>query len=171
MSLLKQLFNRGVFGSKCKTCLNLAISRIKLPQNKRDLQLKHMRNFFRLDEKQWLEFDAMPIPCAGTGLGSNVAVDQSRLWLKPHLLKLLPNRALSSISTFQWGPSYHNMDSKQGSHHLQASGTVSNKPQVTSNKIEPSIKNHNAGPLTDERAAGELVNVKFGSFRLGEGKS
>ena len=26
-----------------KTCLNLAISRIKLLQNKRDLQLKHMR--------------------------------------------------------------------------------------------------------------------------------
>ncbi|KAG6765864.1 hypothetical protein POTOM_029922 [Populus tomentosa] len=43
MSLLNQLFNRGVFGSKCKTCLNLAISRIKLLQNKRDLQLKHMR--------------------------------------------------------------------------------------------------------------------------------
>uniref|UniRef100_A0A6M2EE99 Uncharacterized protein n=1 Tax=Populus davidiana TaxID=266767 RepID=A0A6M2EE99_9ROSI len=57
MSLLNQLFNRGVFGSKCKTCLNLAISRIKLLQNKRDLQLKHMRNFFRLDEKQWLEFE------------------------------------------------------------------------------------------------------------------
>lgn len=43
MSLLNQLFNRGVFGSKCKTCLNLAISRIKLLQNKRDLQLKHVR--------------------------------------------------------------------------------------------------------------------------------
>ncbi|KAJ4847927.1 hypothetical protein Tsubulata_031370 [Turnera subulata] len=43
MSLLNQLFNRGVFGSKCKTCLNLAISRMKLLQNKRDLQLKHMR--------------------------------------------------------------------------------------------------------------------------------
>lgn len=43
MSLLNQLFNRGVFGAKCKTCLTLAISRIKLLQNKRDLQLKHMR--------------------------------------------------------------------------------------------------------------------------------
>ncbi|XWS63547.1 hypothetical protein CRYUN_Cryun06bG0108800 [Craigia yunnanensis] len=43
MSLLNQLFNRGVFGAKCKTCLSLAISRIKLLQNKRDLQLKHMR--------------------------------------------------------------------------------------------------------------------------------
>ncbi|XP_065856317.1 uncharacterized protein [Euphorbia lathyris] len=43
MSLLNQLFNRGVFGTKCKTCLNLAISRMKLLQNKRDLQLKHMR--------------------------------------------------------------------------------------------------------------------------------
>ncbi|KAL9389517.1 hypothetical protein Peur_018122 [Populus x canadensis] len=43
MFLLNQLFKRGVFGSKCKTCLNLAISRIKLLQNKRDLQLKHMR--------------------------------------------------------------------------------------------------------------------------------
>ncbi|GKV46550.1 hypothetical protein SLEP1_g53524 [Rubroshorea leprosula] len=43
MSLLNQLFNRGVFGAKCKTCLTLAISRIKLLQNKRDLQLQHMR--------------------------------------------------------------------------------------------------------------------------------
>lgn len=43
MSLLNQLFNRGVFGTKCKTCLNMAISRIKLLQNKRDMQLKHMR--------------------------------------------------------------------------------------------------------------------------------
>ncbi|XWS22497.1 hypothetical protein CRYUN_Cryun29cG0040600 [Craigia yunnanensis] len=37
------MFNRGVFGAKCKTCVSLAISRIKLLQNKRDLQLKHMR--------------------------------------------------------------------------------------------------------------------------------
>ncbi|PON78618.1 Vacuolar protein sorting-associated protein [Parasponia andersonii] len=43
MSLLNQLFNRGVFGAKCKTSLNLAISRIKLLQNKRDAQTKHMR--------------------------------------------------------------------------------------------------------------------------------
>ncbi|KAK4763853.1 hypothetical protein SAY87_013291 [Trapa incisa] len=43
MSLLNQLFNRGVFGAKCKTSLTLAISRIKLLQNKRDLQLKLMR--------------------------------------------------------------------------------------------------------------------------------
>ncbi|KAI9078527.1 hypothetical protein K1719_039465 [Acacia pycnantha] len=43
MSLLNQLFSRGVFGTRCKTCLNLAISRIKLLQNKRDMQLKQMR--------------------------------------------------------------------------------------------------------------------------------
>lgn len=43
MSILNQLFNRGVFGTKCKTCVSLAISRIKLLQNKRDMQLKHMR--------------------------------------------------------------------------------------------------------------------------------
>ncbi|KAL7001142.1 hypothetical protein U1Q18_002296 [Sarracenia purpurea var. burkii] len=43
MSLLNQLFNRGILGAKCKTCLNLAISRIKLLQNKRDVQLKLMR--------------------------------------------------------------------------------------------------------------------------------
>ncbi|KAJ7943152.1 IST1-like [Quillaja saponaria] len=43
MSILNQLFNRGVFGTKCKTCLSLAISRIKLLQNKRDVQLKQMR--------------------------------------------------------------------------------------------------------------------------------
>ncbi|XP_059655509.1 uncharacterized protein LOC132302615 [Cornus florida] len=43
MSLLNQLFNRGILGAKCKTCLNLAIARIKLLQNKRDNQLKLMR--------------------------------------------------------------------------------------------------------------------------------
>lgn len=43
MSLLNQLFNRGLLGQKCKTCLTLAISRIKLLQNKRDGQLKIMR--------------------------------------------------------------------------------------------------------------------------------
>ncbi|KAH0678176.1 hypothetical protein KY284_019261 [Solanum tuberosum] len=43
MSLLNQLFNRGLQGSKCKTCLTLAISRIKLLQNKRDAQLRLMR--------------------------------------------------------------------------------------------------------------------------------
>ncbi|MED6194499.1 hypothetical protein PIB30_029147 [Stylosanthes scabra] len=43
MSLLNQLFNRGVFSTRCKTCLNLSISRIKLLQNKRDGQLKQMR--------------------------------------------------------------------------------------------------------------------------------
>ncbi|KAI3996188.1 hypothetical protein MKX01_022682 [Papaver californicum] len=43
MSLLNQLFNRGIFGAKCKTCVSLAISRIKLVQNKRDLQLNNMR--------------------------------------------------------------------------------------------------------------------------------
>ncbi|GAB2280058.1 hypothetical protein Dimus_014697 [Dionaea muscipula] len=43
MSVLNQLFNRGVLGAKCKTCLTLAISRIKLLQNRRDVQLKQMR--------------------------------------------------------------------------------------------------------------------------------
>ncbi|XP_051122230.1 uncharacterized protein LOC127245414 [Andrographis paniculata] len=43
MSMLNQLFNRGLLGAKCKTCLTLAISRIKLLQNKRDVNLKLMR--------------------------------------------------------------------------------------------------------------------------------
>ncbi|CAM8951434.1 unnamed protein product [Rhodiola kirilowii] len=43
MSMLNQLFNRGVLGAKCKTCLTLVISRIKLIQNKRDVNLKLMR--------------------------------------------------------------------------------------------------------------------------------
>ncbi|WOK92449.1 hypothetical protein Cni_G01140 [Canna indica] len=42
-STLNSLFNRASFGTRCKTCLNLAISRIKLLRNKRELQLKHMR--------------------------------------------------------------------------------------------------------------------------------
>lgn len=43
MSVLNNLFNRGILGAKCKTCLTLSISRIKLLQNKRDVQLKVMR--------------------------------------------------------------------------------------------------------------------------------
>ncbi|KAK6134132.1 hypothetical protein DH2020_032132 [Rehmannia glutinosa] len=43
MSVLNQLFNRGLQGAKCKTCLTLAISRIKLLQNKRDVNLRLMR--------------------------------------------------------------------------------------------------------------------------------
>lgn len=43
MSMLNQLFNRGLIGQKGKTCLTLAVSRIKLLQNKRDGQLKLMR--------------------------------------------------------------------------------------------------------------------------------
>ncbi|XP_077253771.1 regulator of Vps4 activity in the MVB pathway protein [Tasmannia lanceolata] len=43
MSLLNSLFNRGLLGTKCKTCLSLAISRIKLLRNKREVQLKLMR--------------------------------------------------------------------------------------------------------------------------------
>ncbi|GAA0159756.1 hypothetical protein LIER_16462 [Lithospermum erythrorhizon] len=43
MSVLNQLFNRGLLGPKCKTCLTMSISRIKLLQNKRDVQLKLMR--------------------------------------------------------------------------------------------------------------------------------
>ncbi|KAH9619322.1 hypothetical protein KSS87_012206 [Heliosperma pusillum] len=43
MSVLNQLFSRGVLGARCKTCLNLAISRIKLLKNRRDAQLKQMR--------------------------------------------------------------------------------------------------------------------------------
>ncbi|KAJ6801410.1 IST1-like protein [Iris pallida] len=41
--MLNSIFSRATFGTRCKTCLNLAISRIKLLRNKRDAQLKHMR--------------------------------------------------------------------------------------------------------------------------------
>ncbi|KAK3161610.1 hypothetical protein QOZ80_1BG0079280 [Eleusine coracana subsp. coracana] len=43
MSSLNSLFNRSTFGTKCKTCLNLVISRIKLLRNRRELQLINMR--------------------------------------------------------------------------------------------------------------------------------
>ncbi|CAA7402071.1 unnamed protein product [Spirodela intermedia] len=43
MSSLTSLFSRGLLGARCKTCLNLAISRIKLLHNKREVQLKQMR--------------------------------------------------------------------------------------------------------------------------------
>ncbi|KAL9267157.1 IST1-like protein [Drosera capensis] len=40
--MLNQLFNRGLLGAN-KTCLTLGIARIKLLQNRRDVQLKQMR--------------------------------------------------------------------------------------------------------------------------------
>ncbi|KAJ3670627.1 hypothetical protein LUZ60_008053 [Juncus effusus] len=43
MSGLNSLFSRGTIGTRCKTCLNLAISRIKLLRNKREAQLVAMR--------------------------------------------------------------------------------------------------------------------------------
>ncbi|KAK1666477.1 hypothetical protein QYE76_054636 [Lolium multiflorum] len=44
MSSLNSLFNRSSpFGTKCKTCLNLIISRIKLLRNRREMQLINMR--------------------------------------------------------------------------------------------------------------------------------
>ncbi|KAJ4796736.1 Regulator of Vps4 activity in the MVB pathway protein [Rhynchospora pubera] len=43
MSSLNSLFNRATIGTRCKTCLNLAISRIKLLRNKRQAQLDGMR--------------------------------------------------------------------------------------------------------------------------------
>ncbi|XP_073004228.1 uncharacterized protein [Typha latifolia] len=43
MSSLNSLFNRATLGTRCKTCLNLAISRIKLLRNKREAQLINMR--------------------------------------------------------------------------------------------------------------------------------
>lgn len=57
MSILNQIFNRGLLGPKCKTCLNLAISRIKLLQNKRDNQLKLMRK----EISQFLQAGQEPI--------------------------------------------------------------------------------------------------------------
>ncbi|KAL9275841.1 IST1-like protein [Drosera capensis] len=36
--MLNQLFNRGLLGAKCKTCLTLGIAGIKLLQNRRDVQ-------------------------------------------------------------------------------------------------------------------------------------
>ncbi|KAL7587327.1 hypothetical protein Lser_V15G37103 [Lactuca serriola] len=57
MSLLNQIFNRGLIGAKCKTCLTLAISRIKLLQNKRDMQLKLMRK----EIAQFLQSEQEPI--------------------------------------------------------------------------------------------------------------
>lgn len=91
-------------------------------------------------------------------------------------------------------------NTKQESQHLQAPSVSSNAPFFGTNEIEPSIKNYDAGPVSDAkrvtrpqsteilekaraaiasaerasaaaRAAAELVNVKYGSLKLEEGKS
>ncbi|KAH9692228.1 Regulator of Vps4 activity in the MVB pathway protein [Citrus sinensis] len=43
MSMLDSFFNKGFKGSKCKTLLKLAIPRIKLLRNRREIQIKQMR--------------------------------------------------------------------------------------------------------------------------------
>ncbi|XP_062159899.1 uncharacterized protein LOC133867204 isoform X2 [Alnus glutinosa] len=91
-------------------------------------------------------------------------------------------------------------NTKQESHQPQAPSASSNAPFLGTNEIEPSIKNYDAGLVSDvkretrpqsteilekaraaiasaerasaaARAAAELVNVKFGSFKLEESKS
>jgi hypothetical protein len=91
-------------------------------------------------------------------------------------------------------------NTKQESQHLQAPSASSNAPFLGTNEIEPSINRYDAVPVSDAkretrpqsteilekarvaiasaerataaaRAAAELVNVKFGSLKLEEGKS
>ncbi|KAJ8758492.1 hypothetical protein K2173_000213 [Erythroxylum novogranatense] len=93
MSLLNQLFNRGVFGSKCKTSLILAISRIKLLQNKRGLHLKHMRT----EIAQFLQ--------AGQEAIARIRVEhvirEQNIWAAYEILELFCEFVLARISILE----------------------------------------------------------------------
>ncbi|XWS68856.1 hypothetical protein CRYUN_Cryun04dG0129600 [Craigia yunnanensis] len=89
MSLLNQLFNRGVFGAKCKTCLSLAISRIKLLQNKRDLQLKHMRK----EIAQFLQAGQEPI----ARIRVEHVIREQNIWAAYEILELFCEFVLARV--------------------------------------------------------------------------
>ncbi|XP_038875452.1 IST1 homolog [Benincasa hispida] len=89
MSLLNQLFNRGVFAGKCKTCLSLAISRIKLLQNKRDLQLKHMRK----EIAQFLQTGQQPI----ARIRVEHVIREQNVWAAYEILELFCEFVLARV--------------------------------------------------------------------------
>ncbi|KAG6601778.1 IST1-like protein, partial [Cucurbita argyrosperma subsp. sororia] len=89
MSLLNQLFNRGVFAGKCKTCLSLAISRIKLLQNKRDLQLKHMRK----EIAQFLQTGQEPI----ARIRVEHVIREQNIWAAYEILELFCEFVLARV--------------------------------------------------------------------------
>ncbi|CAA7035305.1 unnamed protein product [Microthlaspi erraticum] len=89
MSLLNQLFNRGVFGAKCKTCLNLAIARMKLLQNKRDMQLKHMKK----EISQFLQAGQEPI----ARIRVEHVIREMNLWAAYEILELFCEFVLARV--------------------------------------------------------------------------
>ncbi|KAL4282318.1 hypothetical protein GQ457_03G007270 [Hibiscus cannabinus] len=89
MSLLNQLFSRGVFGAKCKTCLSLAISRIKLLQNKRDLQLKNMRK----EIAQFLQAGQEPI----ARIRVEHVIREQNIWAAYEILELFCEFVLARV--------------------------------------------------------------------------
>ncbi|XP_027365582.1 IST1 homolog isoform X4 [Abrus precatorius] len=89
MSLLNQLFSRGVFGTRCKTCLNLAISRIKLLQNKRDGQLKQMRK----EIAQFLQAGQEPI----ARIRVEHIIREQNIWAAYEILELFCEFVLARV--------------------------------------------------------------------------
>ncbi|XP_027365580.1 uncharacterized protein LOC113872316 isoform X2 [Abrus precatorius] len=105
MSLLNQLFSRGVFGTRwfwdcaghcvcrlpdfSKTCLNLAISRIKLLQNKRDGQLKQMRK----EIAQFLQAGQEPI----ARIRVEHIIREQNIWAAYEILELFCEFVLARV--------------------------------------------------------------------------
>lgn len=89
MSLLNQLFNRGLLGAKCKTCLTLAISRIKLLQNKRDMQLKLMRK----EIAQFLQAGQEPI----ARIRVEHVIREQNIWAAYEILELFCEFILARV--------------------------------------------------------------------------
>ncbi|KAG2265596.1 hypothetical protein Bca52824_072675 [Brassica carinata] len=89
MSLLNQLFNRGVFGAKCKTSLNFAIARMKLLQNKRDMHLKHMKQ----EIAQFLQAGQEPI----ARIRVEHVIREMNLWAAYEILELFCEFVLARV--------------------------------------------------------------------------
>ncbi|KAL3631333.1 hypothetical protein CASFOL_024317 [Castilleja foliolosa] len=89
MSVLNQLFSRGLQGAKCKTCLTLAISRIKLLQNKRDVQLRLMRK----EIAEFLQAGQEPI----ARIRVEHVIREQNMWEAYEILELFCEFALARV--------------------------------------------------------------------------
>lgn len=87
--MLNQLFNRGLIGQKGKTCLTLAVSRIKLLQNKRDGQLKLMRK----EISQFLQSGQEPI----ARIRVEHVIREQNIWAAYEILEMFCEFVLARI--------------------------------------------------------------------------
>ncbi|XP_071689569.1 uncharacterized protein [Rutidosis leptorrhynchoides] len=93
MSILNRFFNWGLIGSKYKTCITLALSQIKLVVNKRDAQLKLMRQ----EIAQFLQSGQEPI----TWIRVEHIIREQNIWAAYTILELFCELLLLRIPVIE----------------------------------------------------------------------